>query len=74
VCSSDLIDESYDDEIEEIKRFEMAWIQVEALLSMNPTQVIDRILPILQHNQQLFLDSNHDQELRDIFKRITDGR
>jgi hypothetical protein len=69
-----VIDESYDDEIEEIKRFEMAWNQVESLLSMNPTQVIDRILPILQHNQQLFLDSNHDQELRDIFKRITDGR
>lgn len=70
----DIIDESYDNEPDENKRLEMAWEQVQFLLTLDPRQVIDRALPILQHNQKLFLNADHAGRLQHIVKEITNER
>jgi hypothetical protein len=50
---SSIIDESYDDELDHVLRFEMAWQQVLKLATMDPIDVYSKVMPILEHNFQL---------------------
>jgi len=48
-----IIDESYDNEPDHVKRFEMAWQQVLKLADMDPVETYRRAMPILNHNFDL---------------------
>lgn len=51
-----VIDESYD-EIDDVEtRFKRAWDQVEYLFHCDLTEVHEKILPVLEHNQRLMLE------------------
>lgn len=47
---SSIIDESYDNEIDDRHRFDMAWQQVERLSVLNPVEVYQQVHDILEHN------------------------
>lgn len=65
-----VIDESYDSEPDHDLRFESAWNQVEHLLNQPPESVAQKIKPILDHNQKLFLTSNYARQFHDLVKEI----
>ena len=65
-----VIDESYDDIAGEAARFQAAWKQVEHLLSQDPCRVIEKILPVLEHNQHHFLAQNHDSDFERLVNEI----
>ena len=48
-----IIDESYDNEPDHVKRFKMAWQQVLKLADMDPVETYRRAMPILNHNFDL---------------------
>jgi hypothetical protein len=51
-----VIDESYDDIADTETRFKKAWDQVEYLFRCDLAEVYEKILPVLEHNQQLMLE------------------
>ena len=65
-----VIDESYDNEPDRDLRFKSAWNQVEYLLNQPPESVAEKIKPILDHNQKLFLTSNYTQKFHDLIEGI----
>jgi hypothetical protein len=48
-----IIDESYDSEPNNLKRFDQAWQQVRLLSTLDPREVYDRAHSILEHNYNL---------------------
>ena len=56
-----IIDESYDLEINDRKRFDMAWEQVKLLSTLDPVEVYQRTDSILEHNHHLVttLENEH---------------
>lgn len=48
-----IIDESYDSEPNDVKRFQQAWEQVRLLSTLNPVEVYQRADEILEHNYNL---------------------
>jgi hypothetical protein len=46
-----IIDESYDDEIQDLKRYQMAFAQVLSLTQQNPVKVYSEVEAILEHNR-----------------------
>lgn len=67
---SDVIDESYDLEIDDQKRYAMAFEQVKQLCQMNQAEVYDRLRPVLEHNHNLIMNTDWTQhaanQIRDI--------
>jgi hypothetical protein len=62
----DIIDESYDDEPDDAKRYAMAWQQIQRLYhTENPRAVYAHFQDVLEHNHQLML-SWPQQQLKDI--------
>ena len=61
----DIIDESYDDEPNDAKRYAMAWQQIYRLYHTDPRQVYTQFQDVLEHNHQLML-SWPQQQLKDI--------
>jgi len=51
-----ILDESYDNEPDHNKRFEMAWKQVEFLATQDPVEIYQLAKPILDHNYELAKD------------------
>jgi hypothetical protein len=51
-----IIDESYDEVEDTVKRFDMAWQQVRMLAQSDPKNVYDKVQDILQHNRKIILD------------------
>ena len=58
---SDVIDESYDLEIDDNRRYAMAFEQVKYLCNTDPDAVIEKIKPILEHNQNLIMATDWTQ-------------
>jgi hypothetical protein len=54
-----IIDESYDVEIDRMKRYKMAFDQVLALSRQDPLSVYRKITPILEHNHDLICNRQH---------------
>jgi hypothetical protein len=54
---NDILDESYDNEHDNIKRFDMAWQQIKYLSTADPRQLYSKINHVLEHNYQLINDS-----------------
>lgn len=62
---SDIIDESYDQESNNDKRFNQAWQQVEYLCTQDPTTIRNQVKRVLEHNRLLFLNSDWHQSVKD---------
>ena len=62
----DIIDESYDNEPNDKKRFEMAWQQIHRLYyTENPRAVYEHFRSVLEHNHQHIVNLSK-QQLTDI--------
>ena len=51
-----LIDESYDQEPNELKRYDMAWQQIRRLAECDPVQMYQQAQPVLDHNFNTLMD------------------
>ena len=51
-----VIDESYDTEPNDQKRWNMAFEQIRYLCSVSPEKIYEKVLPILEHNQKTILE------------------
>jgi hypothetical protein len=60
----DLIDESYDNEPNDAKRFDMAWEQIRRLSNMDPQMVYTHFNEVLKHNQKIMATFPQTQILR----------
>lgn len=58
-----VIDESYDAEADDVKRWSMAWEQIELLARENPKHVYAKISEITRHNHDLFTKTNYRTDL-----------
>lgn len=65
-----IVDESYDHEPDNIKRWEMAFEQIQWLCTQDPEKIYQQALPILEHNQTLFLTTDFNQIAIDQIKKI----
>jgi hypothetical protein len=69
---SDVIDESYDLEINDEKRYTMAFEQVRYLCSTDPDIIVEKIKPVLEHNHRLIMETDWTRyganQIQDIIK------
>ena len=65
-----VIDESYDDEPNRGKRWQMAFQQLEKLNEMDPYEVYKLVDDIVTHNQKKMLDFSWDERMRTEVKAI----
>ena len=68
----DIIDESYDNEHDDAKRFEMAWAQIERLHRTSPRDVYAQFKPVLDHNHELIKTIVQDQS-HELHRFISQG-
>ena len=66
---SPVIDESYDNEISENKRFKMAIESMKKLSEHDPKEVFDSLASVLEHNKKHFLTFDWNRELIDAWER-----
>lgn len=59
----DVIDESYDNEPDSLRRWKMAMDQVKFLTTQDPAEIYAKIKDVVEHNQRLMLDTNWYTEL-----------
>jgi hypothetical protein len=62
-----ILDESYDNEPNETLRFILAWQQVEWMCQQQPSYILSQLLPILEHNQQHFLNTDWASSIKNLF-------
>ena len=70
----DIINESYDLEVDDIKRWRMAFEQMQVLASMDQQQVLERIQPIIKHNRQVLLQTNWHKKMSQQVGQILESR
>ena len=59
----DVIDESYDNEPDSLRRWNMAMDQVKFLTTQDPVEIYAKIKGVVEHNQRLMLDTNWYEDL-----------
>ena len=73
----DIIDESYDDELDDLVRWAKAWQQVKWLSEQPQEEILEQIRPVVEHNARVMLTTDwYDQfqaQLEQDFVRITAG-
>ena len=70
----DIINESYDLEVDDTKRWRMAFEQMQALAAMDQQTVLERIQPIVKHNRQVLLETNWHKKMSQQVGQILDAR
>jgi hypothetical protein len=70
---SSVIDESYDLERNDQKRWHMVFEQIQFVCSQKPEDVYQKILPILEHNQQLMLNLDWQNRSAEEMRKIVHG-
>lgn len=58
-----VIDESYDEEPDSVRRWNMALDQVKLLTEQDPVEIYAKIKDVVEHNQRLMLDTNWYEDL-----------
>lgn len=58
----DVIDESYDSEIDDARRWTMALEQVNILSNLDQRIILEKIKPVLEHNYNLFMTTDYSYE------------
>jgi hypothetical protein len=74
---SDIIDESYDDELDDLVRWAKAWQQVKWLSEQPQEAILEQIRPVVEHNARVMLTTDWYDQFRSQFEqdfvRITAG-
>lgn len=65
-----IIDESYDDEIDHYKRWLMALEQANRLCKLSPIDVKNKIKDVVEHNQKLMLEDWNEKFIRQLFETL----
>lgn len=69
-----IINESYDLEVNDTRRWRMAFEQMQALATMDQQQVLERIQPIVKHNRQVLLETDWHKKMSQQVGQILDSR
>ena len=69
-----IINESYDLEVDDTRRWRMAFEQMQALATMDQQQVLERIQPIVQHNRQVLMETDWHKKMNQQVTQILDSR
>jgi len=70
----DIVNESYDLEADDVRRWRMAFEQMQVLATMDQQQVLERIQPIVQHNRQVLLQTDWHKKMRQQVGQILEAR
>lgn len=70
---SDVIDESYDLEIDDTKRYTMAFEQVKWLCEHPQEVILEKIRPVLEHNFQMIMDTDWTAHAANQMRDITNS-
>ena len=70
----DIINESYDLEVDDTRRWRMAFEQMQGLASMDQQQVLERIQPIVKHNCQVLLQTDWHKKMSQQVGQILESR
>ena len=66
----EVIDEGYDLEIDDTKRYTQAFEQVKYLCAADPEAVVQKIKPVLEHNHRLIMTTDWTQYAADGISRV----
>jgi hypothetical protein len=69
-----IINESYDLEVDDTRRWRMAFEQMQVLATMDQQQVLERIQPIVEHNRQVLLQTDWHKKMFQQVGQILDSR
>ncbi len=68
---SDIIDESYDEDLVDLERYKKAWAEMISLTYQHPKEVYEKMRPVLEHNRrhmdQLLLQTK--QKMQDLLRQ-----
>lgn len=64
-----IIDESYDEEFDVVKRAQLAWEQMVWLSEQPQKQVLEQIRPIVEHNFEVMMTTNWAENFRQEFEQ-----
>ena len=70
----DIINESYDLEVDDTRRWRMAFEQMQVLAIIDQQQVLDRIRPIVKHNRQVLLQTDWHKKMSQQVGQILECR
>jgi hypothetical protein len=70
----DIINESYDLEVNDTRRWRMAFEQMQALSAMDQQQVLERIKPIVEHNRRVLLETDWHKKMSQQVGQILHAR
>jgi hypothetical protein len=70
----DIINESYDLEVDDVRRWRMAFEQMQVLATMDQQQVLERIQPIVKHNRQVLMQTDWHKKMSQQVGQILDSR
>ena len=71
---NNIINESYDLEVDDTRRWRMAFEQMQLLAAMDQQQVLERIQPIVKHNRQVLLETDWHKKMSQQVGQILDAR
>jgi hypothetical protein len=69
-----IINESYDLEVDDVRRWRMAFEQMQVLATMDQQQVLERIQPMVKHNRQVLLETNWHKKMSQQVGQILESR
>ena len=69
-----IINESYDLEVDDTRRWRMAFEQMQVLATMDQQQVLERIQSIVKHNRQVLLETNWHKKMSQQVEQILESR
>jgi hypothetical protein len=70
----DIINESYDLEVNDQKRWRMAFEQMQNLASMDQQTVLNQIAPIVRHNKKILLETDWNKKMSSQVNQILTAR
>jgi hypothetical protein len=69
-----IINESYDLEVDDVRRWRMAFEQMQALAAMDQQKVLEQIQPIVEHNLQVLMNTDWNQQMATSVNQILNAR
>jgi len=69
-----IINESYDLEVDDTRRWRMAVEQMQVLAAMDQQHVLERIRPIVTHNRRVLLETDWHKKMSRQVGQILDSR
>ena len=69
-----IINESYDVEVDDVRRWRMAFEQMQALAAMDQQQVLERIQPIVEQNRRVLLQTDWHKKMSQQVGQIVESR